>query len=254
MANGPKLLSGRVPVTSYDNLPSDRYQFLNLSDAEPSLGAGDANTVLTLTTGNTRTWSNSITITSLAVTTSANLGNVGNIYIGGGDNGSVLSTDGNGNLSWSSSPSVTQIQNGNSNVSIPDSSGNIYINANAGSDQQWVFDTDGNLSAPSDIVALGNITATSFTANSGVVDFSTTSNVALGDVANVHIGGGAASQVLSTDGNGNLSWQTPSSGGGMPYFIPINTIYTVPLYVQGLFNLPITIEGTLEVDGILVQV
>jgi len=36
--NSSKLLSGRVPVTSYNNLPSSRYEFLGLSDAEPSLG------------------------------------------------------------------------------------------------------------------------------------------------------------------------------------------------------------------------
>ena len=37
------LLSGRVPVTNVSNVPSDRYSFLHLSDAEPSLGTAQAN-------------------------------------------------------------------------------------------------------------------------------------------------------------------------------------------------------------------
>ena len=84
----------------------------------------------------------------LTVNTYANLGNVGNVYIGGGSSGAVLSTDGTGNLSWSSSPGVTEIQNGNSNVSIPNANGNIYVNANNGTDYQWVFDNTGNLTVP----------------------------------------------------------------------------------------------------------
>ena len=39
------------------------------------------------------------------------------------------------------------------------------------------------------------------------------SNVDLGDVANVHIAGGTAGQHLRTDGNGTLSWETVSTSG-----------------------------------------
>lgn len=66
--NNSKLLSGRVPVTPYSNLTSDRYQFLGLDQAEPSLGSGAANSVLTLSTSNTRVWSNSLNVNSLTVT------------------------------------------------------------------------------------------------------------------------------------------------------------------------------------------
>jgi autotransporter family porin len=97
-----------------------------------------------------------ITTANLIVSNFANLGNVGNIYIGGGNSGAVLSTDGLGNLNWSSSPGVTEIQNGNSNVSIPTSNGNIYINANNGTDYQWVYDTTGNLVLPDSGVLWNN--------------------------------------------------------------------------------------------------
>ena len=98
-----------------------------------------------------------VTTANLVVTNYANLGDIANVYIGGGTNGAILSTDGTGVLSWSSSPGVTEIQNGNSNVSIPTTSGNIYINANAGTDYQWNFDTTGNLNIPQGgFVASGN--------------------------------------------------------------------------------------------------
>lgn len=40
----------------------------------------------------------------------------------------------------------------------------------------------------------------------------TGANVSLGAVANVHITGGSSGQVLTTDGAGNLSFATASSG------------------------------------------
>jgi hypothetical protein len=76
--NKGSLVSGRVPVTDYANLTADRYQFLGLTQAEPNLGPGANNTVLVITTNNTRSWSNSLTLT----------GNVSaNYFIG---NGSLL--------------------------------------------------------------------------------------------------------------------------------------------------------------------
>jgi hypothetical protein len=105
--NNSKLLSGRVPVTPYSNLTADRYQFLGLNQAEPSLGAGANNSVLTISTSNTRVWSNSLSISSLTVTGVSNIGNVGNVIITGGTNGYYLQTDGSGNLTWASVPTGT---------------------------------------------------------------------------------------------------------------------------------------------------
>lgn len=51
--------------------------------------------------------------------------------------------------------------------------------------------------------------------SNGVVNFSNTSNVSLGSIANLHITGGSANAVLKTDGTGNLSWTTAS--GAMTY-------------------------------------
>ena len=57
------LLSGRVPVTNVSNVPSDRYSFLHLSDAEPSLGTANANgwvLVYDTSTPGRRLWSNKL--------------------------------------------------------------------------------------------------------------------------------------------------------------------------------------------------
>ena len=106
------------------------------------------------------------------------------------------------------------------------------------------------------IQANGDVTTTNITAN-GVVDFSTTSNVSLGSVSNIHITGGSSGQVLTTDGAGNLSFSDTASGNSsapMPYYIPVGESYYVPENFQGLFTVPITIDGAFEVDGILAEV
>jgi hypothetical protein len=150
--NNSRLLSGRVPVTPYSSLTNDRHLFLGLSEAEPSLGAGANNSVLTISTSNTRVWSNALNLSSLTVTGESNLGNVGNVKITGGSNGQVVTTDGSGNLTFTS-------------ISV-----------------------SSNLAAP------------------------------------------------------------------MPYFIATGESYIVSNNFQGLFSIPITIDGELEVDGVLVEV
>ena len=153
MATHLKYVSGRVPVTPYTELTNDRYEFLGLSQAEPSLGSGDSNAVLTLGNANSRIWSNALTLNGLTVNGVSNLGNVGNVHITGGSNGQYLSTDGTGNLSW-------------------DSIGNI----------------SSNRAAP------------------------------------------------------------------MPYLIPTGESYIVNTNFQGLYSQPITIDGELEVDGMLIEI
>jgi len=66
------------------------------------------------------------------------------------------------------------------------------------------------------ITSVGSLTGLTVSNATGVVNFTTTSNVTLGAVGNLHITGGTTGQVLSTNGSGNLSWITPSGGGGTP--------------------------------------
>jgi hypothetical protein len=46
MSTKSRLISGRVPVTTAANVASDRYQYLDLSSAEPNLGTGNTGDVL----------------------------------------------------------------------------------------------------------------------------------------------------------------------------------------------------------------
>lgn len=103
--------------------------------------------------------------------------------------------------------------------------------------------TAGNISlnASNSTVSTGNLTV------SGESD--------LGSVSNVIITGGTSGQVLTTDGAGNLSFSLPPQGPApMPYQIDTGSEVVIPLYYQGLFAVPITVDGTLEINGILVEV
>ena len=77
----------------------------------------------------------------------------------------------------------------------------------------------------------------------------------LGSVSNLTITGGTSGQVLTTDGAGNLSFTSGSSNPApMPYQIDDGETVTVPEKYQGLFAYPITVDGNLEIDGILIEV
>jgi hypothetical protein len=80
-------------------------------------------------------------------------------------------------------------------------------------------------------------------------------NVTLGNIANVHISGGSSGQFIKTDGSGNLSFDAPvGSPAPMPTVVDIGETLTIPIDYQGLFAYPITINGTLDIDGILIDV
>ena len=66
--------------------------------------------------------------------------------------------------------------------------------------------------AQPNITSVGSLTGLTVSNATGVVNFTTTANVTLGAVANLHIAGGTSSQYLQTDGAGNLSWSTVVSG------------------------------------------
>jgi hypothetical protein len=62
----------------------------------------------------------------------------------------------------------------------------------------------GGVGIAKDVFIGGNITASS------LVNFSSASNTSLGNISNLHITGGTANQVLSTDGSGTLTFKTGS--------------------------------------------
>jgi hypothetical protein len=123
--NHTNLLSGRALVVDYGNLSADRNQFLALGEAEPNLGPGAANAVLTLGTNNARVFTNALSLTSVVATgnvtggnilTDGNvsaLGNVTGTYFLG--NGSQLTglTATTGNITFSNTTISTNIFDAN---------------------------------------------------------------------------------------------------------------------------------------------
>jgi len=98
-----------------------------------------------------------------------------------------------------------------------------------------------------------NLNASNATVSTGNLIVSGESN--LGSVSNITITGGTDGQVLTTDGSGNLSFSAATgSPAPMPYQIDTGAEVIIPLYYQGLFSVPITVDGTLEINGILVEV
>jgi hypothetical protein len=66
--------------------------------------------------------------------------------------------------------------------------------------------------AQPNITSTGSLTGLTVSNATGVVNFTTTANVTLGSVSNLHISGGTNGQLLTTDGSGGLSFTTVSSG------------------------------------------
>lgn len=65
----------------------------------------------------------------------------------------------------------------------------------------------------------------------------------------------AASSYYGTNGFGVKGWNLfPDFDSTVPYFIASDDTYTVNLYKQALFNMIIDVEGTLTVNGFLVEV
>jgi hypothetical protein len=88
-------------------------------------------------------------------------------------------------------------------------------------------------------------------------NLSVTGNSNLGDISNVYITGGSTGYIISTDGSGNLSFVSPTSTQN-PAPMPIeifagNTLLIANNY-QGLFGVPLIIDGTLDVEGVLIDV
>jgi hypothetical protein len=147
------------------------------------------------------TVSNATGIVDFTTTANVTLGAVANLHIAGGSANYVLKTDGTGNLDWVAVGGISvisSISNGNSNVDIATSNGNVRITA-VGNTTMTVTGTGANISGYANIT--GNVSLTG-------------ANVNLGNVSNLRISGGASSYVLSTDGSSNLSWIAQSGGGG----------------------------------------
>jgi hypothetical protein len=173
-----------------------------------------------------------ITTTNLTANGVSNLGNIGNVKITGGNIYQVIATadnSGQGNLAWAT---LTFMEAAGANTEVQ-----YNNNGNLGASPSFTFDSANTL----------------LTANNFVV----TSTANLGNIGNVIITGGSNGQIIQTDGLGNLIFADSTgsnSAAPMPSYIPVGESYLVPSNFQGLFTVPIEIDGELQVDGILAEV
>jgi len=106
-------------------------------------------------------------------------------------------------------------------------------------------------------ITTGNITLDATSGNITGTNLSVTGLSELGPIANVFITGGSNGQAIITDGSGNLTFGNVSVAADpapMPTYIPVGDEITISANYQGLFGYPITIDGTMTVDGILIDV
>ena len=112
-------------------------------------------------------------------------------------------------------------------------------------------------------VTTGNITLDAASGNISGANASLTGNLSvtgksnLGNISNVNITGGATGQYITTDGFGNLSFgnvTVEENPAPMPTYVAIGDELLIEANYQGLFGYPITVDGTLTVEGILFDV
>ena len=144
----------------------------------------------------------SLTITGNLTSGNANLGNLvtANYFTG---NGSLLTSLTGSNVSGNVTSAV---QSHYANIANSVAGGNVSGQVGNALIAGTVY-----TNAQPNITSTGSLTGLTVSNTTGVVDFTTTANVTLGAVGNLHITGGSASQFLQTNGSGTLSWATPAT-------------------------------------------
>jgi len=204
----------------YTSAPVDAFMGWDNSNGEFAFGSNVSvtNEVVTFTElGNVRAGffiGNGSQLTGVTASTAATV--TGNAQPNITSVGTLTSLDVTGNVTAGNIIGV--FANGNSNLSIPAANGNVNISASGNANIVVVTGTGVNVAGTLNATGnanVGNLGATDIVAtnitSSGVVNFTTASNVSLGAVGNVKITGGTSGYLLSTDGTGTLSWIAPPS-------------------------------------------
>jgi hypothetical protein len=170
---------------------------------------------------------------NLSVAGNSNLGLVSTVFITGGTNGQYLTTDGNGNLSFTTlSVSTDSISNGNSNVAIASSGGNVGIgvagNANV------VNVTGSNIFVTANIIPTANITYNLGTSSNRFKDLWLSNST-------IYIGGAS----ITTDG-GNLVLTNPDGGQSV---VSGNQTVSSNTLVDGNSNIVVNTSGNINLSA-----
>jgi len=154
--------------------------------AQPNITSLGTLTTVTIGNATNNTIMNSSSITSNVnvnlTGSNISLGAIGNIKISGGTAGYFITTDGAGNLSWGAAAGGGGVSATGSNTQIQFNDGGVL-----GAVANLTFDKSTKILTVDRAVHVNG-------ANLG------------SNVSNVYIGGGGVSQILATDGAGNLTW------------------------------------------------
>ncbi len=145
------------------------------------------------------TYTGNLSASNLSVTTSANLGAVGNITITGGTSGYVLTTNGSGGLSWAaqSGGGGTGVAVGSVQEFTANGTGNTYtLSTTPSNEDQITVNIDGVLQLHSSYSVSGNVVTLSGTPVSG----------AKVEITNYNSGGAAGSNTqIQFNDSGNIA-------------------------------------------------
>ena len=170
-------------------------------------------------TANIQDSTGTITITTRNGNIAGDVGVYGNLTAGTSGTGNVIASYfiGDGSLLTGLPASYS-----NTNVAayLPTYTGNVAGNYFIGDGSLLTGVTTSTAAtvtnnAQPNITSIGNLTGLVVSNSTGVVDFTTSANVTLGNISNLHITGGSANYVIITDGAGNLSWGEAAGGGGV---------------------------------------
>jgi hypothetical protein len=212
--------------------------------------------------------SGTLTWSTVAGGSSSNISN-------GNSNVSIPSANGNINFSAVGNANVVVITgtganiSGTANVTGNLTAGNITAGSGTGGNiiggnliSANYFTGTLTTAAQPNITSVGSLTGLTVSNATGVVDFTTTANVTLGGVGNLHIAGGTNGYVLQTDGSGTLSWVAQSGGGTISNISNGNSNVNIPssngnINVSAVGNANVVvitgtganINGTLNVTG-----
>ena len=182
---------------------------------------------------------NVLVVTDTGVNVAGNLSATGSVSLGGGSGGNLTGANNisantfTGTLTTNAQPNITSvgtltslavtgnISSGNANLGNL-ATANFFSGAGNNLSNIQGANVSGQVgnalvagtvytNAQPNITSVGSLTGLTVSNATGVVNFTTTANVTLGAVANLHISGGSSGYVLQTDGSGNLSWVGISS-------------------------------------------
>lgn len=149
-----------------------------------------------------------------------------------------------GSIGLSGGGAGSAITNGTSSVDIPYANDGVLVTANGSLITAFTSDSGGLNRQAQFSGAL--VVGTSL--DPGTVNFINTSNVSLGGVANLHITGGTSGQVLTTDGNGGLSWTTVGGGGAVIGNVSINNTTISTTIANSNLNLAANGTGVISLN------